>query len=1127
MANEFAVYKRTLLEQHAIRFPDQRPLYRYRLSDEQFTALESLLQGKVRKYLSHVQLGDVACNVIDFPGLFVLYASEWWRRRYDGTGWSWEPILRALGAPADGWNQAQRSQCVSKGLQDWNLKLNGNAGYRYLGTIALQGGLPMRLLAEAHGALGNVLVQVLKLASGGASIVDIKGWVASLGGLLPRTYRQDEIYTLLAEVIVTVLQLKEEAKLTDAETAIASLNQKIPNWRDRFPLPVEAEQAQGLIEKLIKGVIAVPAIRSSLILPVARTLEQTGPSSWQVQSSIELPSSIGSTNLARLFNLDEQELPGSGALTLSAGSVSQQVSLRKMFGHGSFRIERQPWVVNGLGATAEHTLTLSAANGSTWYTTASRGDLLDDDLPWVFEDTGNRLSFARQGSGAVAAIEAVIAVPSGSRVTHDDDSSSCNIGRLSESGRALYKVRGTALIEVGGEALFRIRTGQANAKEEHFEWKGPPRIWERFVKPDVAFKGTPSLFVVRGDGVAERAQGTVAWRALGGAPLAAPRGPVEGRYPATGPIQHRAQMVVLPERADIRFEFGDSSNGKVRFVDWGAIAVESATPEVELNFQTENGDLRILLESKNPVPPEWFELDVLWPTSTRKVRVRLPYPVEGVRVFDHRNREIQNNALLAVNQLAGLRLLALLGDGFPRLALKFELKAGDGKERTIERFIHPASGTLHSEIRLQDYAEDIQRLLTTSEEQDAYVLTSLRINNTTGIKLRISRYACLLERAGPSIQLDAQGMVLADHETLSALSVRATRLDAADEEPILLMSIASEGVATGSWAFNPDEREAGAWLIYPEERSSLPFRPTLWTVPGDTFYRTRLEEAIRKADLDERVSALDAVISSIAEDYLAPDWNGFEQLVAQVGHLPLQALDVWRRFAHSVSAMAALALRFGPVTHEFILRFGSELPFMWELVPYQAWRKAITMVLGQCVQQFGDETGRLVAVSHLNSRIDGLSGRYPAITNMLHVAKAEALGETQREIAMFSNPQSAAIFSAMLFDGGESMVQRLMQNHTDETWPTGFQSLTAWSRNDPDVAKLLSPEPLGFRDSVVSLPIILATRVMNNLTSEWLHSSEHIYLLREHQSFDQDWFTEAYNYTVARCLGLGLVQEPQ
>lgn len=1125
MANEFHAFRHALLHQHALPFPDQRPLYRYRLVDEQFTALESLLREKIRGYLSVAELGDVACNVIGFPALFVLYASEWWRRRYDGSGWSWEPIMRDLGAPTDGWNQAQRSQCVSKGLQDWDLKLNGNAGYRYLGTIALQGGLPMRLLAEAHGALGNVLVQVLKLASGGATIADIKGWVASLGSLLPRTYRQDEIYTLLAEVIDTVMRLKEEAKLSDAETAIASLNQKIPGWRDRFPLPVEAEQAQGLIEKLIKGVIAVPAIRSSLILPVTRTLENIGGSDWQLQSSVELPSSIANASLARLFNLSVEELPRSGELTLTAGRVTHQVALRKMFGHDSFRIERQPWFVNGLSASAEHSLNLSSPSGTTWHTAASRGEPLDDGLPWVFEELNGRFCLARQGSGSVAAIEAVIAVPAGMQITHDDDSNALVIGNLQEPGRVLYRVQGTVRLESGEEALFRIRTGQANAKEEHFEWKGPPRLWEEFIQPDLAFKGVPNLYVVRGEGVPERAQGTVAWRALGGGPLLKPLGPVEARYPATGPIQHRTRMVVLPEAASIDFEFGDFSRGAVKLVNWGAILAESATPEVESSAHSENGILRIQLESKSQIPPEWFELDVAWPNSTRKARVRLPYPIEGVRVFDHLDRELQTNALLPVNQLAGTRLLALLGRGAPRLSLKFELKAGDGKDRAIERAIRPANGALRNEIRLQDYAEDIQRLLTTSEEQDAYVTASLRVNNVPGFKLKISRYACLLERSGSAIQLDTQGLAAADHEVLSALPVKATRLDAAGEEPIYLLPIMSEGVATGSWAFNPDEREPGAWLIFPEERSSLPFRPTLWTVTGDAPYRSRLAEAIGKADPEERTCLLDEVISSMAQDYLAPEWNDLERLVSQVGHLPLQALDLWRRLAHSVSAMAAIALRFGGIQPDFIHRFGSELPFMWELVPYQAWREAMGLLLPQCAHLFGEDAGKLVAVSQLNSRIERLSGRYPAITNLLHVAKADALGEAQPEIAMFRHPQSVAIFNAMLFDGEKSLVQRLMQNHTDDTWPTGFRSLSDMTRKDQEVAQLMSPQSMGFRESVVNLPIIMAARAMNDLTGDWLSSSEYIYLLREHQSFDQDWFTEAYNYTVARCLGLGIVQE--
>ncbi|HEX8249135.1 MAG TPA: hypothetical protein VF599_13240 [Pyrinomonadaceae bacterium] len=33
-----------------------------------------------------------------FSFLFVLYGAEWWRRRYDGSGFTWEGIMRVVSA---------------------------------------------------------------------------------------------------------------------------------------------------------------------------------------------------------------------------------------------------------------------------------------------------------------------------------------------------------------------------------------------------------------------------------------------------------------------------------------------------------------------------------------------------------------------------------------------------------------------------------------------------------------------------------------------------------------------------------------------------------------------------------------------------------------------------------------------------------------------------------------------------------------------------------------------------------------------------------------------------------------------------------------------------------------------
>jgi len=201
-------WKRQFLQNRGLNSATGMPLYSYRVTKEEFTELEKLLIERLSVYLRRHPLGDVSRHAAYFPPLFVIYAAEWWRRRYDGTGWSWEPIVESLGAPANGWSQAQRSDCVEQGLAEWLLGLRDTHGLRFLGSIAFNGGLPMQLLATARGNIGRVLTRVLRLAGGGsANPADIQGWITSLASYLPNAYRQQEIYVLLAEVVLTVLRL--------------------------------------------------------------------------------------------------------------------------------------------------------------------------------------------------------------------------------------------------------------------------------------------------------------------------------------------------------------------------------------------------------------------------------------------------------------------------------------------------------------------------------------------------------------------------------------------------------------------------------------------------------------------------------------------------------------------------------------------------------------------------------------------------------------------------------------------------------------------------------------------------------------------------------------------------------
>jgi hypothetical protein len=69
----------------------------------------------------------------------------------------------------------------------------------------------------------------------------------------------------------------------------------------------------------------------------------------------------------------------------------------------------------------------------------------------------------------------------------------------------------------------------------------------------------------------------------------------------------------------------------------------------------------------------------------------------------------------------------------------------------------------------------------------------------------------------------------------------------------------------------------------------------------------------------------------------------------------------------------------------------------------------------------------------------------------------------------------------------------------------------------------MCPTPLGPLDSEINLPLVVSSQMVLNKTAEWFHDPAMIHALRTHRAFDPDWFDEAFNQTIARCLADGLL----
>lgn len=116
-----------------------------------------------------------------------------------------------------------------------------------------------------------------------------------------------------------------------------------------------------------------------------------------------------------------------------------------------------------------------------------------------------------------------------------------------------------------------------------------------------------------------------------------------------------------------------------------------------------------------------------------------------------------------------------------------------------------------------------------------------------------------------------------------------------------------------------------------------------------------------------------------------------------------------------------------------------------------------------------------------------------------------------------------AIAEHHLFDGEDSLVMQLRRRQMNDGWPSGINNFLAEARSNPEQVSVLCPSKHGYCDGVINLPLLLAAQVATNKTEGWLMNPADIHALRTHRAFDPDWFDEAYNLTIARCLATGLL----
>lgn len=1144
---EYADWVDTFLRRRGLSRPNGEMLFSYRATQAEYLSLQALM-ARTLECLSGApwilrSAPECAC--------FVLYSSEWWRRAYNGGPWRWTHILQSLGQPFS-LDVLERTAAVERGLRAWGHRPGGQ-GKKYLGAIVAHGGLPLQLIARGDGSIARLLIRAMRQAQ-------LYGWDSNrLESFfdahqleLVQHLRDDDIYRLLASVVVTVLSLRQECQLAGVANPVEVLDRLQPNWRERFPIAVDDNSAEPLLVGLVKEAAKEYAPVTSFPVVATRSLYLGDDGeTYRLAMTTEMPGSITLAALSSAIGLSPDALPQSFSIDLlggervSLGEGRQLLSGSEPTAVLSGRTRR----VQGDAALAEHLLVLRCLGEDLHATAEVPGAYaLDEVQPWVFAARDTGLVLAGVGGCRVPEDTCLVAVPDDFEVAANGDGSTVELkgmtGGLSET-RWIYEVRGAVRI-IGQGSHFIVRTGQTADLSSQLLWRGT-RAPYRSGSISV-YLGVPLLCRLATDGtLAQVSTRSIEWTMPGrvGERVEQPRqhrGPIDAWLIEDGARQRRFRMVLLPPEAKLRFRSGATEcEGTIEFHAWGIASIDAPK---ELGARTDPLVNGLKLELHAEVrPPAYVPVTVNWPHAPYALRLDLPFPATGGRFTTVEGDSLQAGQAVPIRQLQSVRVQVFdrNPDAPKRYSLMVELSGRGGTSGVgrlhIEHAI-PIDKQGFGELRLLEVESSLLGLLCQSSQLDARLELRLTVNGAAISKIDVTRYDADLEPQHQSQAMTLPGACLArlSAEELGNVSLRALPLLLASAEEVELRQSQSEGTPTGRWSVASLSAERGPWMVYPSSTSTLQLRPTLYAgfAIGAASSRTTrlcpLGEAMAIADAEDRAKAIRQVVSGMAQDLDHESWLLITRQYQLLSHLPLSAFDYWRALASSMPSSLAALLKLSHDVHSLVKRMRDELGVVWELMPratlaeglgrlQRSWAKQLSADAGDpVVKTLSEQVFRTIGVS--DPMLDDL------IELVLFQAGFNRTDKLDRLIAPFST--GARPLVARLWLGENSMLQRfLLRTHTeDRVWPHFDLSralIQLWQATKPDAASKLfdlcgkdlvwmptagqtGAYSKNVKEDVANAPV-LAGLVSQLLPAEspWWTDSQ-LAQLRQIRNFDPAWF---------------------
>lgn len=883
---------------------DGRPLYRYRLSDAAFAKLQADVARAARA--GRLTGGSPAA-------LFALWAAEWFRRSYRGTGLVWADVVVPLGVPL---HRDILVQATKEGLRLWRRPLRTNdLGRDFIGSLLREGGFPVAAVEANGGGWARELMRglVAPLLADAQSDLTVAQELARRTCARHQTklFSDDDFATVCAELAFAIVSLRRQSEPLARAAGLpltAWLHLHRPDWRDALPLSVTGAGAEALIGQMLE--VEAAAIVGGDV-GVDRFLMRKPGGVWFEAARLALDGGMRGSELAKVE-------PSEGRLRLFAHGALVRVLPGELGMADPPHDDERTWSCRSSRAaqglhpvpfTVPIALDLRAGNRAV--TTiglpggkARRGRLL------VFERdetiTGDALRLVGSGSGAYRVAHVVMQCPDEWKVAGDEGAMLESIGP-GVGATQMWALSGVARVRDEMGDCYRIATSQTADSRPRLNIAGREVGWAR-VEGDVdLFVGSPTISAENTAGARRfvRPSGSPTWQ-----PLTGELGPGvwEVALRDAELLLDKRLIAVLPHASTVAVS-GRGSRTIWQLSGWGAVRLipDGAAP---LRVDTEHWSGRA-----TDVPVTQFAAEIWWPAGAR-LPITMKFPQEAT-ISRWDGRALQQGSEIT---LADLRTLVGCDEG--PMDLVAEL-ADDSENRPVCQTWH-----FDRELPMASIADDLADLLL---PMPIDVRVCLDMHNGINDHWYLRSFANALELS-PSGLLASQAIVdpnarlcgrpLGDPAVESDFGAYSLIVDA-NHRPMQMPDVA------GDWLFYL--RSGGVVLTRPKYIAASAARST-HSLVGQVMATPRSELAVAIAELLDAAERDDDEGARIVEELNA--------LAVSLDGLPPMTFAVFDAMSTRPAVLARMALAATPEQRDAVIGLSRALPFAWYLIPKAHWNAA-------------------------------------------------------------------------------------------------------------------------------------------------------------------------------------------